>query len=566
MVSSSQYRVLITVPFHKAGLQLLASQAAIDYRPKMPTSDVQEIICNYQAWIAAGESHGVANIIAGVNQLKVVGISGRIPHNIDVDEARKRGIEIVRVFDRFTLAGAEQAMRLILTLAHDDGGDGLAGKGLGIISIGNVWTEVARRAWAFSMNVFVHKPDLKMANLRLGYGTRSSTLERMFRKADYICLVPPRGGGGLPLITINELNLCRPTSYLINIGDPSSVDLPALRDALDARKLAGAGLALPPNWEGEWPIAPHPRIRVIHMQETHRDDKERERALALAEKVIDKLRRPNSGTSELSLRVVATEDVQPHEFFNPDRVDRLAKFLQTADYLAHPPVVVEWEKKYVVLDGATRTQAFRKLGYPSIVVQVVSPQDGNLELRAWHHAVTGIESETLMECLSKNDSYYLKEVDPGDMQQQLDLGDAVAAVDIPDGDNYLVCPREEIDSIDAMNALVADYTKIGRIVRTLHTNSAIVQEDEEDIAGLVIFPNLTLASVLRAASIGQLLPAGITRFVIPGRVLRIVADMDVLRSDRTISEKNDYLKDLIDSRMANKRVRYYQEPVLLLDD
>ncbi|MBT3224095.1 MAG: hypothetical protein HN348_33925, partial [Proteobacteria bacterium] len=127
-----------------------------------------------------------------------------------------------------------------------------------------------------------------------------------------------------------------------------------------------------------------------------------------------------------------------------DEFDRALgeKTVSAVKDFATQPSPPEFAILRVVLDGATRTQAFRKLGYPSIVVQVVSPQDGNLELRAWHHAVTGIESETLMECLSKNDSYYLKEVDPGDMQQQLDLGDAVAAVDIPDGDNYLVCPRE----------------------------------------------------------------------------------------------------------------------------
>lgn len=566
MTDNLRYRVLVTTPFHRAGLHLLASQADIDHHPGMSGAEVARIIGGYQAWIAEGEAPGLVDVIGGVHQLKVVGISGRIPRSVNVDELRKRGIEVVRVFDRFTLSAAEQALRMMLGLAYDNDGEGLAGKGLGIISIGSVWIEVARRAWAFSMNVFVHKPDVAMSGLRLGYGARSSTLERMFRKADFICLVPPRDGGGLPLITIKELNLCRPSSYLINVGDPSSIDLPALRDALDARKLAGAALALPPDWQEPWPIAPHPGIRVLHMRQPNRDDQERERALTLAEKVIDKMRRPSPGISKLELRVVNLEDVQPHEHFDPERVTRLAGYLQNADFLAHPPVAVEWEEKYVILDGATRTQAFRQLGYPSIVIQVVSPQDNNLDLRSWNHAICGISSRELIAHLATGSGYHLQEISRTALNHNLDSGTAVAAIDVPDGEAYLVCAPSGGDAIDALNALVARYTEVGGIVRSIETNANIVKDEGDDIGALVIFPNLTLASVLQAASIGKLLPAGITRFVIPGRVLRIVADMDVLRSDRPLDEKNNYLKQLIEQRMAEKRVRYYQEPVLLLDD
>ena len=56
------------------------------------------------------------------------------------------------------------------------------------------------------------------------------------------------------------------------------------------------------------------------------------------------------------------------------------------------------------------------------------------------------------------------------------------------------------------------------------------------------------------------------RFVIPGRVLRLHVPLDMLRSDDSLDDKNDWLDQLIQEKLANRRLRYYQEPVVLLDE
>ena len=62
------------------------------------------------------------------------------------------------------------------------------------------------------------------------------------------------------------------------------------------------------------------------------------------------------------------------------------------------------------------------------------------------------------------------------------------------------------------------------------------------------------------------LPAGITRFIIPGRVLRLNADLKYLKSDKSLAEKNEWLRQLILEKLDNRAVRYYEEPVYLLDE
>ena len=68
------------------------------------------------------------------------------------------------------------------------------------------------------------------------------------------------------------------------------------------------------------------------------------------------------------------------------------------------------------------------------------------------------------------------------------------------------------------------------------------------------------------ASQGGLLPAGLTRFVIPGRILRLNADLERLKADEPLPAKRAWFNDFLAQKLARSRLRYYQEPVILLDE
>jgi hypothetical protein len=62
------------------------------------------------------------------------------------------------------------------------------------------------------------------------------------------------------------------------------------------------------------------------------------------------------------------------------------------------------------------------------------------------------------------------------------------------------------------------------------------------------------------------MPAGVTRFVIPGRILRLNARLDTLRRPVSLEQKNEWLNELLIEKLAKSGARYYQEPVVLLDE
>jgi hypothetical protein len=71
---------------------------------------------------------------------------------------------------------------------------------------------------------------------------------------------------------------------------------------------------------------------------------------------------------------------------------------------------------------------------------------------------------------------------------------------------------------------------------------------------------------MRFVAHGRLLPAGITRFVVPGRILRLNAPLEVLAGPEPIAQKRAWLDLFVQTKLAGRGMRYYEEPVVLLDE
>jgi hypothetical protein len=110
------------------------------------------------------------------------------------------------------------------------------------------------------------------------------------------------------------------------------------------------------------------------------------------------------------------------------------------------------------------------------------------------------------------------------------------------------------------------YIGAGVITRTLENDFAKLRLEFADITALVVYPKYTVAQILEIAQAGQIVPAGITRFIIPGRVLRVNVDLDYLKADLPLSEKNEWLRQFVIDKLKTNIARYYAEPVYLLDE
>jgi len=135
-----------------------------------------------------------------------------------------------------------------------------------------------------------------------------------------------------------------------------------------------------------------------------------------------------------------------------------------------------------------------------------------------------------------------------------------------EGQVYLVQARTGVDRLDALNQLTTAYIDASQTSRTLSKDIVQLQHEFPDMAAVVVFPVFSVEQVIQLANAGRRLPAGITRFIVPGRILRVNLDLEILRSEQSIREKNRWLHEQLLEKQKNGQIRFYAEPVYLLDE
>jgi hypothetical protein len=240
-----------------------------------------------------------------------------------------------------------------------------------------------------------------------------------------------------------------------------------------------------------------------------------------------------------------------HEEVDPLRVDLLKRRIRAEGIQVNPMACVKADDKLVVLDGATRTEALRALGLGHAVVQVVDP--GQVELGTWHHVVRQCTPSELVEVVASSPGLAL-----GDDTRPPLIRPAVGAARSVTGDS--LTPNA------TLTELVSCYIGRWPVSRVTDADVGVADSLFSDWAALVELPKLGIDEVMRAALGDDLLPAGVTRFLIPGRALRINFDLSILESEGTTADKQQRLDALIEERSRDGRVRRYDETVFIYDD
>ena len=160
-------------------------------------------------------------------------------------------------------------------------------KVLGIVGLGRVGSEVARRAQSFGMRVLGYDPFINPEAARL-LGIELTSLDNLFEESDFITLHTPLTPGTQNLINDESLAKMKPGARLINVARGELVDSEAVRKALDEGRLAGAAVDVfptePPG--DDEPLINHPKvIATPHLGASTREA-QREVAIEVAEQVI----------------------------------------------------------------------------------------------------------------------------------------------------------------------------------------------------------------------------------------------------------------------------------------
>lgn len=251
------------------------------------------------------------------------------------------------------------------------------------------------------------------------------------------------------------------------------------------------------------------------------------------------------------LRVARLADLRRHEEVDPLRAARLEERIRAEGIQVNPMVCVEADGMLVVLDGATRTEALRGLGLEHAVVQVVDP--GEVDLGTWHHVVRQCAPTELLERIEEDPDLAL-EADRGPPRVRL-ASDEVRTVS-----------GKGITPNATLTSLVAVYIGRWPVARVTDADAVVAGSVFEDWGAVIELPTLSVEDVMRAAVGDDPLPAGVTRFLIPDRALRLNFDLSILEEEASTEEKQRRLDELIEQRSREGRVRRYEETVFIYDD
>ena len=199
-----------------------------------------------------------ADLLEHVRKLRVIGRAGVGVDNIDLDAATRKGIAVMNTPGANAIAVAEHALALMLAMARhltranelmhagkwekkSLQGTELRGKTLGIVGLGRIGMEVARRARAFGMEIVAHDPFVSTAVAK-EQGIRLAKLEEVYAAADYLTLhvgLTPQTAG---MINADSVKRMKRGVRLVNCARGELVDEAALAQAVKQGLVGGAAL------------------------------------------------------------------------------------------------------------------------------------------------------------------------------------------------------------------------------------------------------------------------------------------------------------------------------------
>ncbi|OLC12799.1 MAG: phosphoglycerate dehydrogenase, partial [Candidatus Rokubacteria bacterium 13_1_40CM_69_96] len=301
-------RVLVTDGLQAVGVDVLAKQGLeVDVVETLPEPALVARIGEYEGLIVRSATKVTRVVLVAGVKLEVVGRAGAGVDTIDVDAATERGVVVMNTPGGNTTAVAEHTLALVLALARrvpaaDAAlkagrweksrlqGVELFGKVLGVLGLGRIGSEVARRALGFRMHVIAYDPYLTREAAER-QGVEAVELDELLARADFITIHVPLTGDTRHLLGEDALARVKSGVRIINCARGGIVDERALADAIRAGHVAGAALDV---FEQEPPPIDHPLLGLEQVIVTPHlgaatDEAQTAVALAIAEQVADAL-------------------------------------------------------------------------------------------------------------------------------------------------------------------------------------------------------------------------------------------------------------------------------------
>jgi len=257
-MAERQKKVLVTDEISEEGIAILRKESKVDIRVGLKPEEIISVIGDYEALLVRSQTRVTAAIIQAGKNLQVIARAGVGIDNVDVEAATRCGVVVVNAPTGNTVSAAEHAIALLLSLArnipqanvvlksgvwkrNEFMGTELRGKTLGIIGLGNVGSEVAKRAQGFEMRLLGIDPLVSLEYAK-ELGVTLVELKQLLQESDFITLHIPLTAQTRGIIGAKELEIVKPTVRIINCARGGLIDEKALVKAIQEKRVAGAAV------------------------------------------------------------------------------------------------------------------------------------------------------------------------------------------------------------------------------------------------------------------------------------------------------------------------------------
>ena len=253
-------RVLIADKLEAAGIDLLHKAGLeVDNRPGLKGDDLKAALQAADAVICRSQPKVTAEYLENPGKLRAIARAGVGVDTIDVAAATRKGVVVMNTPSGNTVSAAEHTVALMFALARQipaaDAtmkaggwdrakfmGTQLAGKTLGVVGLGRIGQEVARRAKGLDMDVIGFDPFVTSAKTaEMGFKP-AADLADMLPRVDFLTLHIPLTAETKGIVGAKELASMKKTARVLNVARGGIIDEQALADALKAGTIAGAGI------------------------------------------------------------------------------------------------------------------------------------------------------------------------------------------------------------------------------------------------------------------------------------------------------------------------------------
>jgi D-3-phosphoglycerate dehydrogenase len=260
-------KVLICDKTEKDAIEMMrAAGLTVDTNFEITPEELPNVLPNYDGCVVRSRTKIRQPLIDVCPNLKVIVRGGVGLDNIDAEYARSKGVTVMNTPQASSASVAELAIGYMFALARSIckatetmkaekwekkafEGVELGGKTLGLIGVGNIGKETAKRAVALGMTVIAYDPYVKDLP-----GIKLVTLDELLAAADYISLHLPKTKESAGMIGKAQFEKMKTGVRIVNCARGGIVDEAALYEALTSGKVAGAALDVfaeepPTDWK-----------------------------------------------------------------------------------------------------------------------------------------------------------------------------------------------------------------------------------------------------------------------------------------------------------------------------